>query len=93
MNTNTAEIKNYLHKLIVETDDETILTKVQAYFTTLKEKNIDWWDMISDQEKKDIKKGLQQLENGEGIPNAQVKRKVDKLFGRKRKNISSPGPH
>ena len=83
MNTNTAEIKNYLHKLIVETDDETILTKVQAYFTTLKEKNIDWWDMISDQEKKDIKKGLQQLENGEGIPNEQVKRKVDKLFGRK----------
>lgn len=83
MNTNTAEIKNYLHKLIVETDDETILTKVQAYFTTLKEKNIDWWDMISDQEKKDIKKGLQQLENKEGIPNEQVKRKVDKLFGRK----------
>ena len=83
MNTNTAEIKNYLHKLIVETDDETILTKVQAYFTTLKEKNIDWWDMISDQEKKDIKKGLQQLKNGEGIPNEQVKRKVDKLFGRK----------
>ena len=46
-------------------------------------KNIDWWDMISDQEKKDIKKGLQQLKNGEGIPNEQVKRKVDKLFGRK----------
>ncbi len=83
MNTNTAEIKNYLHKLIVETDDEAILMKVQEYFTVLKEKNIDWWDMISDQEKKDIKKGLQQLENGEGIPNEQVKRKVDKLFGRK----------
>jgi phage pi2 protein 07 len=47
MNTNTAEIKNYLHKLIVETDDETILMKVQEYFTVLKEKNIDWWDMIN----------------------------------------------
>ena len=83
MRSNTDDIKNQLHKLIVETDDETILAKVQAYFTTLKEKNIDWWDMISDQEKKDIKKGLQQLENGKGIPNEQVKRKVDKLFGRK----------
>src|SRR5690554_6522275 len=51
MNTNTAEIKNYLHKLIVETDDEGILSKVQAYFTTLQRKNIDWWDTISDQEK------------------------------------------
>ena len=36
--------KNYLHKLIVETDDESILSKVQAYFNTLKGKNIDWRD-------------------------------------------------
>jgi len=83
MKSNTAEMKNYLHKLIVETDDENILTKVQAYFITLKEKNIDWWDMIPDQEKKDINKGLLQLENGEGIPDEEVKRKVDILFGRK----------
>lgn len=75
MNTNTAEIKNYLHKLIVETDDEGILSKVQAYFTTLQSKNIDWWDTISDQEKEAINTGLQQLENGEGIPHEDVKHK------------------
>lgn len=83
MNTSTSEIKNYLHKLIVETDDETILSKVQTYFTTLKEKNIDWWDIISDQEKGDIEKGLKQLKNGKGIPHEEVKRKADKLLGRK----------
>jgi predicted transcriptional regulator len=83
MNASTAEIKNYLHKLIVETDDESILSKVQAYFTTLKSKNVDWWDTISEQEKKAIYIGLQQLENGEGIPHEEVKRKVDKLLGRK----------
>lgn len=83
MNTSTAEIKNYLHKLIVETDDESILNKVQAYFTTLKSKNIDWWDAISDQEKEAINIGLRQLENDEGIPHKEVKRKADKLFGRK----------
>ena len=33
---NTAEIKNDLHKLIVETDDINILSKIQAYFNTLK---------------------------------------------------------
>ena len=82
MNTNTAEIKNYLHKLIVETDDESILNKVQAYFTTLKNKNVDWWDAISEQEKEAIQTGLRQLENGEGIPHKQVKHKVDKLLGR-----------
>jgi predicted transcriptional regulator len=83
MNASTAEIKNYLHKLIVETDDESILIKVQAYFTTLKSKNVDWWDTISSLEKEAINIGLQQLENGEGIPHEEVKRKVDNLLGRK----------
>lgn len=83
MNASTAEIKNYLHKLIVETDDESILSKVQAYFTTLKSKNVDWWDTISEQERKAINIGLQQLENGEGIPHEEVKRKANKLLGRK----------
>ena len=83
MNARTAEIKNYLHKLIVETDDESILSKVEAYFTTLKGKNVDWWDTISDKEKEAINIGLQQLENGEGIPHEEVKRKADDLLGRK----------
>ena len=83
MNANTAEIKNYLHKLIVETDDESILSKVQAYFTTLKGKNVDWWDMISEQEKDAINTGLRQLENGEGIPHQQVRKKAAKILGRK----------
>jgi len=82
MNASKAEIKNYLHKLIVETDDENILSKVQAYFTTLKGKNMDLWDTISSQEKEAINTGLQQLENGEGVPHEEVKRKADKLLGR-----------
>jgi hypothetical protein len=82
MKTSTADIKNYLHKLIVETDDINVLSKVQAYFTTLKSKNVDWWDTISEQEKDAVNTGLKQLENGEGIPNKEVKRKVDKLLSR-----------
>jgi predicted transcriptional regulator len=82
MESTTAEIKNYLHKLIVETDDETILSKVQAYFTTLKSKNIDWWDTISDTEKEAIGIGLRQLENGETIPHDEVIKEVNTLFGR-----------
>jgi predicted transcriptional regulator len=83
MSTNTAELKNHLHKLIVETDDESILSKVQAYFNTLKGKNIDWWDTISDQEKDAINIGLRQLENGEGIQHEEVRKKADKILGRK----------
>lgn len=83
MNERTAEIKNYLHKLVVETDDEGILSKVQTYFTSLKSKDLDWWDTISDQEKETINAGMKQLEDGEGIPHIEVKRKVDRLLGRK----------
>lgn len=35
----TAEIKNNLHKLIVETNDIDILTQIQDYFTKLNSKN------------------------------------------------------
>lgn len=80
MNITTAEIKNYLHKLIVETDDENVLNKVQAFFLKLKGENVDWWDTISSQQKETINIGLQQLENGEGIPHEEVKRKADKLL-------------
>ena len=83
MTTNTAELKNYLQKFIVETDDESILNKIRAYFTILEDENVDWWNTISDKEKDAINIGLQQLENGEGIAHADVKRKVDELFYRK----------
>jgi len=38
----STEIKDNLHKLISETEDEVILGKVQAYLTTLQSRNIDW---------------------------------------------------
>lgn len=83
MNASTAEIKSYLHKLIVETDDKAILSKVQAYFTTLKDDKYDWWDSLVSQEKEIINNGLQQLDEGKGIPNDEVVKKADKLLGRK----------
>lgn len=82
MNVSTAELKNYLHKLVVETDDEIVLSKVQAYFTKLRSKNTDWWDTISDEDKETIHIGLRQLEKGQGIPHDQVRQKVNKLLRR-----------
>lgn len=79
----TADVKNFLHKLVVETEDEGILSKVQAYFIALKGGNEDWWDTLSTKEKEAIEIGIQQLENKEGISHDEVKRKVDKLLHRK----------
>jgi len=82
MKTNTAILKNNLHKLIVETDDESVLSKVQAYFDTLRNSQNDWWETLSEPETEYINKGLAQLDNGERIPNDEVKRKVDKLLSK-----------
>jgi len=83
MNVNTAALKNNLHKLIVETDDEAILSKVQAYFDTLKFYQSDWWDALSDAELEAINKGLDQLDNGKRIPNDKVREKAELLLNEK----------
>ncbi|MEZ4931372.1 MAG: hypothetical protein R2788_04475 [Saprospiraceae bacterium] len=71
----TAELKNDLHRLIVETDDINILQKIQAIFNSFikGEENNDWWDTISDQEKSSIKKGIEQLESGERFTQQEVR--------------------
>ncbi len=80
---NAADIKNDLQKFIVETEDEGILKKVHAYFTTLQSKKIDWWELTTVEEKKAIYKSQHQLKNGKGLSHEEVKQKVDKLLGRK----------
>lgn len=66
-----AEIKNNIHRLVVETDDPEVLDKVQAYFLSLQQNStLDWWDFISEKEKELIERGLVQLANGETVSHA-----------------------
>jgi hypothetical protein len=46
-------------------------------------RNIDWWELTSDEEKEALNKSRHQLSNGKGISHHKVKQKVYKLFGRK----------
>jgi hypothetical protein len=78
-----SEVKNVLHKLVVETDDVSILSKVEAYFYTLKNKETDWWDSLSESDIKSIELGVEQLNNGQRIAHPDVRLKVDNLLGRK----------
>jgi predicted transcriptional regulator len=79
-----AETKNNIHRLVVETEDPEVLEKVQAFFLSLKQSStLDWWDFISDKEKKLIEQGLAQLANGETVPHAEVRKDVQALFNRK----------
>ena len=76
----TAELKSNLHRLIVETDDIEVLTKIYAFFEQLKNKDTDWWDLLSIYEQITINKGIEQLDNGKGIPYKEVKKKVNNLY-------------
>ncbi len=78
----TAEIKNDLHRLVVETDDIKVLQKIKIIFDTLVlgDEKTDWWDTISEQEKISIKKGLQQLENGKRFPHTEVRKEINELL-------------
>lgn len=77
---NTAELKSDLHRLIVETNDINVLFDIRQYFLKLKAKDVDWWDLISTEQKESIQKGIEQLEKGEGLAHQKVRQKVNKLL-------------
>lgn len=85
MSTNTASaiLKNELHRMVVQTDDMTVLHRVKKIFDLMLEEGAneeDWWDELTDQEKTMIQRGLHQLDNGERIPNSQVRSEINKLL-------------
>lgn len=77
---NTAELKNQLHQLIVETDDITVLTKIQSYFSQLKAKEVDWWDDLNQSSIDDIEEGIEQVDNGDLISHKEARKRIDKFF-------------
>ena len=79
----TAELKNVLHKLIVETNDVDILENIMNYIHAIKKKNIDWWDSISDEEKKLINKGIQQYKDGQTSSHKEVRNQIDQILNKK----------
>ena len=82
MESNSAELRNQIHQLINETDDDK-LNNIQAYLMALQNEKADWWEAISAQEQEIIYKSRKLLEERKGISHDEVKSKVDKLLGRK----------
>jgi hypothetical protein len=78
---NVAEIKNDLHRMVVETNDPAILEQIAALFASLRaEKN--WWDTISEQEKALIEKGRQDMAEGKTAPRSEVRQQVRQILSK-----------
>jgi len=78
---NVAEIKNDLHRMVVETNDPAILEQIASLFASLRaEKN--WWDTISEQEKALIEKGRQDMAEGKTVPRSEVRQQVRQILSK-----------
>ena len=63
-----------LVQLILNTEKPAVLAKVEAIFK--KEKDADWWDEISEDERNAIEEGLAEADRGELIPHEKVMKEV-----------------
>jgi len=75
-----AELKNNLHRMVVETDDPEILAQIAALFASLLGET-DWWDSLSNEEKQRIEQGEADADAGRTVPYAQVKEKAKGILG------------
>ncbi|MCB9053331.1 MAG: hypothetical protein H6556_28170 [Lewinellaceae bacterium] len=75
-----AELKNNLHRLVVETDDPEILAQIAALFASLLGEG-DWWDSLSNEEKRRIEQGEADAGAGQTVPYSQVKEKAKGILG------------
>lgn len=75
MTANALEIKNNLHRMVVETDDVAILEQIALLFSALRnDKSL--WETISEAEKTQIKRGLEDLRAGRTKSHEEVRAKV-----------------
>jgi len=71
---NTLELKNDILRFIVDTDDDSILSQIKQFIASIEsEKQVDWWETISDKEKEGIEKGLADIKANRVISHQEVK--------------------
>ncbi len=79
----TAELKNSLHKLTVETNEEVVLQMVLEYFNLLtKSRNAGVWSSLSKSEKDSIELGIAQLQEGRSVDHNSVMQGVQDILNR-----------
>ena len=74
-----AELKNNLHRMVVETDDPSILGQIAALFASLRGEE-DWWDTLSAEEKQRIDLGLADQKAGHTSSYDAVKNKAKAIL-------------
>lgn len=79
MNIQAKKLK--LVQMIINTDKPALLKKVEEIFK--KETAVDWWDEISEAERKSIEQGLAEADRGELIAHEEVMKEVKAKYNLK----------
>lgn len=74
-----AEIKNDLHRMVVETNDKTLLEHIALLFAQLREEK-DWESVITEREKILIEKGRQDLLAGRTVTRATIRKDAEEIL-------------
>ncbi len=62
-----------LVQAILNIDDVSVIKKIK---TILKKREHDWFDDLTEEQQESIKRGLEELDRGEGIPHEEAMRRL-----------------
>ena len=80
----TAEVKNYLHKLIVEMEDSKLLEDLANYANSLLAKEHNWWDDLTEEQKIKMHQALSEAKNGETFSRDEMKKEINEMLKNKK---------
>lgn len=66
----TSELKYTMFKVIDSINDSKTLSEIYNFIT--KKSDVDFWDKLTDAQKKEIETALKELDEGKGIPHEKV---------------------
>ena len=72
------ELRADLHNMIDKITDSNILNAVKILLSSKSLSKDDWWDKISDEERKEIPQGMKDVEEGNVTPHEEVMAKYKK---------------
>jgi len=72
---NIEATKLELMHLLLQTQKETLLAKVKKVF---EDEQVDWWDDLDEEEKKEIETGIAEADNGQLTSHDKVMKRFDK---------------
>jgi hypothetical protein len=59
-----------LIRMLLNTKKPSVLASIRRIFE--KEESVDFWNTLSEEEKKDIRKGIEELDNGKKFPYEEI---------------------